>query len=56
LFTIANDLAEFRDFKEGDTICHQDNESKFNLMYMQQERAAIMKLSDVTDPALKNDF
>ena len=56
MFTIANDLAEFRDFKEGDTICHQDNESKLNLMYMQQERSSIMKLSEINDPELKNDF
>lgn len=46
LFTIANDICEFRDYTSEEIICKQDNFSKYNLLYQQQERAAITSLAD----------
>lgn len=41
LFTIAHDIARFREYKEGEVIVHQDRDSIYNLHFQQHERAAI---------------
>jgi len=45
LFTIAHDIARFREYKDGEMIIPQDRDSNYNLNFMQLERAAIHKLT-----------
>jgi len=33
LFTIAHDIAKFREYKDGETIVHQDRDSIYNLNF-----------------------
>ena len=36
MYTIANDIAEFKEFEDGETIVHQDEKSKLNLFYLDE--------------------
>ena len=53
LFTIAHDIARFREYKEGQIIVHQDRDSVYNLLFQQHERAAINQLNQ-QDPKQKD--
>ena len=33
LFTIAHDIAQFKEYRDGETIMNQDNNSIYNLLY-----------------------
>ena len=33
IFTIAHDIVEFKDFREGEVIVQQDENSIFNILY-----------------------
>ena len=37
LFTIANDMAEFKEYEDGEVIVHQDQKSGYNLNYFVAE-------------------
>lgn len=38
LFTIAHDIAKFKEFTDGEVIVHQDRDSIYNLKFLQEER------------------
>lgn len=44
MYTIANDLCEFKEFEHGETIINQDCKSKLNLYYLFQEKKTIKNL------------
>mmetsp|Transcript_5999 Transcript_5999/g.7086 ORF Transcript_5999/g.7086 Transcript_5999/m.7086 type:complete len:141 (+) Transcript_5999:130-552(+) len=44
LYTIANDLAQFKEFEDGEVIVHQDQKSKINLHYLKLEMQAMKSL------------
>ncbi len=48
LYTIANDMAEFKEFEDGETIVHQDQKSNYNLSYLRKEINALgsLKMKD----------
>ncbi len=41
LYTIANDMAEFKEYEDGEVIVRQDQKSNYNLNYMKEEFKAI---------------
>lgn len=45
LYTIACDIATFREYQPGEVIVNQDSDSPYNIMYLHQEREAIKGLS-----------
>ena len=46
LYTIAHDMAEFKEFDDGEVIVHQDQKSCYNLHYLKTERNAMLALKN----------
>jgi hypothetical protein len=45
-YTIACDIAQFKEYAPGEIIVNQDLNSQYNLYYLQNERVAITNLED----------
>ena len=46
LYSIAYDMAEFKEYDDGEVIVHQDQKSCYNLHYLLTERNAMLGLKN----------
>ena len=44
IYAMAHDMVEFKEYKEGETIVHQDIKSVYNLHYLKSETQAMKNL------------